>query len=65
MATPTRAALSELVGADIPDMVTVTVQEESPTEIPQVLPATSVPDGLAEDDLEVVAGGVMCRENCV
>lgn len=53
MAEP-RAALSEMIGMQIPDSVTIAVYEESPTDIHLVIPAVS---SLNEADLELVAGG--------
>lgn len=59
-----RAALSELVGMDIPEAVRIEVHEESFTSLHVVLPAVA-PDGeLSEDDLELVAGGGACWDNC-
>ncbi|MDQ1249360.1 MAG: hypothetical protein QG597_3735 [Actinomycetota bacterium] len=59
-----RAAISELVGVQIPDLVTVTVHEESLTDVHVVLPAGARSSGeIDEDDLELVAGGV-CWANC-
>lgn len=57
-----RAALSQLVGMDIPDAVSVEVHEESLTAIHLVLPP-AVGQELTDDDLEAVAGGV-CWGNC-
>ncbi|MDQ1249361.1 MAG: hypothetical protein QG597_3736 [Actinomycetota bacterium] len=60
-----RAAISALVGIDIPDMVTVSVHEESLTDIHVVLPAPAHSEGeIAEDDLELVAGGVCWTNDC-
>lgn len=60
-----RATLSELVGITIPDAVTVTVHEESLTDIHLVLPAPRALGGeIAEDDLELVAGGVCWVDYC-
>jgi hypothetical protein len=53
MAQP-RAALSEMLGMQIPDAVTIAVYEESPTDIHLVIPADS---SLTEGDLDLVAGG--------
>lgn len=55
-----RAAVSALVGIDLPDVVTVTVHEESLTDLHLVLPA--VPSGaeLSDRDLELVSGGAAC-----
>lgn len=59
-----RAAVSSLVGVDLPDLVTVSVHEESLTNIHVVLPAARGAGELAEDDLELVAGGGNCWDNC-
>lgn len=61
MADP-RAALSELVGMDIPDAVSIEVHEESLTAIHLVVPP-AFGEELSDDDLEAVAGGV-CWANC-
>lgn len=54
-----RAALSAAAGVEIPDSVTITVHEESLTDVHIVVPAG---DRIAEDDLELVAGG-LCWDN--
>jgi hypothetical protein len=59
-----RAAVSALVGIDLPDVVAVTVHEESLTDLHLVLPATRSAGELNEDDLELVAGGGACWDNC-
>lgn len=52
------AAISGLLGISLPDTVIITVHEESLTDIHLVLPApTQHGSELAEDDLELVAGG--------
>lgn len=58
-----RGTVSELVGIDVPDIVTVTVHEESLTDIHLVLPVARPTGELAEDDLDLVAGGA-CWGNC-
>jgi hypothetical protein len=58
-----RAALSEASGVQIPAFVTVTVHEESLTDVHLVIPA-ALGDEIAEDDLELVAGGTSCWDNC-
>ena len=58
-----RAALSDATGVQIPDFVTVTVHEESLTDVHLVIPAAAG-DEIAEEDLELVAGGGVCWENC-
>lgn len=58
-----RAALSDLAGTEIPDFVTITVHEESLTDVHLVIPA-AVGDEIGEDDLELVAGGGSCWDNC-
>jgi hypothetical protein len=59
-----RGTVSALVGVDLPDLVTVTVHEESLTNIHLVLPAAPSAGELADDDLELVAGGGACWDNC-
>lgn len=49
-----RAALSDLVGRAIPENVSISVHEETPTDIHLVIPAGAM---LSETDLELVAGG--------
>lgn len=51
-----RAAVTELVGTDVPAAVHVTVHEESLTDIHLAIHASSSGE-IAEDDLELVAGG--------
>lgn len=58
-----RAALSELVGVDLPDAVAVEVHEESLTSVHLVIPAPTDHHQISEDDLELVAGGV-CWGHC-
>ncbi len=58
-----RAAVSALVGIDLPDIVTVTVHEESLTSIHLVVPASPAPGELSDDDLELAAGGDQCWDN--
>jgi hypothetical protein len=58
-----RGAVSQLVGMDLPDVVTVTVHEESLTDIHIVLPSGAGQGELADDELELVAGGAMCWTN--
>jgi hypothetical protein len=60
-----RAAISGLVGMDVPDLVTVSVHEESLTDIHLVLPAAAGGEGeISEDDLELVAGGACWTNSC-
>jgi hypothetical protein len=58
-----RAAVSQLVGIDLPDVVSVTVHEESLTDLHLVLPAAPRGGELADDELEMVAGGAACWTN--
>ncbi len=58
-----RSAVSQLVGMDLPDVVTVTVHEESLTGIHIVLPSVPGQGELADDELELAAGGAMCFMN--
>lgn len=59
-----RGTVSELVGVPLPDGVTVTVHEESLTSIHLVVPAQPGAGELSDDDLELVAGGGNCWDNC-
>lgn len=59
-----RAAVAELVGMDLPDLVTVEVHEESLTHVHFVVPAQDATGELVDDDLELVAGGDMCWGHC-
>ena len=59
-----RAALSQLVGIDLPDVVKVTVHEESLTDLHLVLPAVSSKGELADDELELAAGGACWADSC-
>jgi len=52
------AAMSDVLGMPVPDAVSITVYEESPTDIHLVIPAVST---LSEADLDLVAGGVNWR----
>ena len=49
------AVLSEVIGFDIPETVQVVLHEDSLTQIHLTIPSS---DELADDDLELVAGGV-------
>jgi hypothetical protein len=53
MADPS-AAVSALLGMPIPEGVSVTVHEESPTDIHLVIPHSPT---LSDQDLDLVAGG--------
>lgn len=58
-----RAAVSEVVGVPIPDLVSVDVHEESLTSVHLVVPVSPEAAELSDDDLELVAGGEMCWVN--
>ena len=49
------AAMSDVLGMPVPDAVSITVHEESPTDIHLVIPALNT---LSEEDLETVSGGI-------
>lgn len=51
-----RGTLSGLVGTALPDVLKVTVHEESLTDVHLVIPPSV--DEISEDDLELVAGGL-------
>lgn len=59
-----RGALSALIGVPIPAAVNVVVHEESLTDIHLVIPAAADNDALSDSDLELVAGGASCWDNC-
>lgn len=48
------AAVTRVIGRDVPESVTIAVHEESPTDIHLVIPTD---EDLSETDLELVAGG--------
>lgn len=54
-----RATLSEIAGVDVPEFITVTVHEESLTDVHLVIPAAPS-ETVSEDELELVAGGSVC-----
>lgn len=58
-----RAAVSELIGIPLPEIVTVDVHEESLTHVHLVIPSEASAGEIADDDLELVAGGY-CWGNC-
>jgi len=53
-----RTAISDVIGMPLPEMVKVSVHEESLTDVHLVIPAAPSRGELAEADLELVAGGV-------
>lgn len=56
--TDPRAAVTELLGVDLPEDVTITVVEQAPTEAVIVLPAAPAAEGaVADQELTEVAGG--------
>jgi hypothetical protein len=57
-----RGTIAALVGTDIPEMVTITIHEDSLTHVNVVLPA-AVDADLSEADLELVAGGICWVDN--
>jgi hypothetical protein len=50
-----RAVIGELIGVEVPESVTITIHEESLTDIHLVLANDS--SALSEEDLELVSGG--------
>lgn len=52
-----RGVITQLVGRDIPPGITIELHEESLSRIHVVIPASAATEDLAEDDLELVAGG--------
>ncbi len=59
-----RGTLSALVGINLPDVVAVSVHEESLTSIHLVLPAVTGSGELADDELELAAGGACWTNDC-
>ena len=57
-----RAALSALLGLDLPDAVNVEVHEEPLAYVHLVIPAAEGDGEVSEDELEMVAGGA-CWSN--
>ena len=60
------AAMSDLLGMPVPDAVSITVHEESPTDIHLVIPAVN---NLDDADLELVSGSgswvwASCASGC-
>lgn len=61
--TNPKAAVSALVGFDLPDEVSIEVHEESLTSVHLVIPTSTGAGDLTDQDLELVAGG-LCWSNC-
>lgn len=57
-----RAAIGAVFGLEVPESVTITVHEESLTDVHLVIPRATG-DELHEEDLDLVAGGA-CWDNC-
>ena len=58
-----RATVESLVNTSTPEAVTIAVHEESLAHVHIVIPAAASGGELADDDLELVSGGV-CWANC-
>lgn len=58
-----KAAIGGLLGITLPAMVTVEVHQETLTHIHLTLPAAARRTELADQDLELVAGGGCCWAN--
>ena len=56
-----RGVISGIVGFDIPPNVQVVLHEESLTQIHLTIPSSDV---LADEDLELVAGGACWSDSC-
>ncbi len=52
-----RAAVAGLLSVKLPDFVTVEVHEESLSHVHLVVPAKAAAGEIADEDLEMVAGG--------
>ena len=59
-----RATVAGLIGVKLPDLVKFEVHEETLTHIHLVVPATPARGEISDDDLELVAGGAVCWDNC-
>ena len=59
-----RAALASHLGVNLPDALSIRVQEERPGEVILVLPADHLTDELSLQELESVAGGGGYTNNC-
>ena len=53
-----RAAISELVGSELPAGLVIDVHRDSLSHLHIVIPVMNATGELAEDDLDLVAGGV-------
>ena len=59
-----RAAISDLIGVALPPFVDIEVHEETLTHLHVTIPVMKNDSELSEDDLELVAGGGACWDNC-
>ena len=59
-----RAAVTEVIGMPLPEAIKVSVHEESLTDVHLVIPASRSKGQLADADLELVAGGKLCWDDC-
>ena len=59
-----RTAVAGLLGVKLPDFVTFEVHEESLTHVHLVIPDQTSSGEISDQDLELVAGGVNCWDNC-
>ena len=59
-----RTAVAGLLGVKLPDFVTFEVHEESLTHVHLVIPAQTSSGVISDQDLEMVAGGGACWDNC-
>lgn len=59
-----KATVGALVNSVVPDFVKIEVHQETLTHIHLVLPAVVGGGSISDDDLELVAGGAACWDNC-
>lgn len=59
-----RSAISGLIGIELPSVLTVDVHEETLSHLHVTLPVMKSGSELSDTDLELVAGGGTCWDNC-
>jgi hypothetical protein len=58
LAANPRAAISPLIGMELPAALVIDVHQESLAHLHIVIPVLDTREALSEDDLELVAGGI-------